>query len=396
MDDPEKRPDPDLTPLPSEKVVEEHGGRIGDIVVYGLESNSTTRRLAMMNLAIRGIEGDLGPVYCDTFRRDLHKDLKADDVLANPPFNDSDWHRSDEDVRWKYGLPPKGNANFASVQHFIHHLVPSGFAGFVLANGGLSSNQRRKLVIKSWIAFSRVSPLPIVPSARFIAAYFPDESNIESTSRPSIECRLKRVAMIPEALARSDRSSNRSKSIASDLIGIGGSSFSHGSRRRNSACSAASRRRATSSRNSPTSNSRTSWGSFQYISPRNDSAARRFVKSRTIRSHTEAFARVLSGGKSMASLLSERRASPKSGNVIFTVLSGRLVVALSVGRSGNNGKGPLPGNPLHCTRSTSFLSTASEDTFGYANRIASPNRVSIFWEQTGSATRPARIKVVDL
>ena len=75
----------------SEKFVEEHGGRIGDIAVYGQESNSTTRRLAMMNLAIRGIEGDLGPEYADTFRRDLHKDLKADDVLANPPFNDSDW-----------------------------------------------------------------------------------------------------------------------------------------------------------------------------------------------------------------------------------------------------------------------------------------------------------------
>ena len=87
----------------SEKFVEEHGGRIGDIAVYGQESDSTTRRLAMMNLAIRGIEGDLGPEHADTFRHDLHKDLKADDVLANPQFNDSDWHRSDEDVRWKIG-----------------------------------------------------------------------------------------------------------------------------------------------------------------------------------------------------------------------------------------------------------------------------------------------------
>ncbi len=84
--------------------------------------DETWRRLAMMNLAIRGIEGDLGPEHADTFRRDLHKDLKADYVLANPPFNGSDWHRSDEDVRWKYGLPPKGNANFAWVQHFIHQL----------------------------------------------------------------------------------------------------------------------------------------------------------------------------------------------------------------------------------------------------------------------------------
>lgn len=125
----------------SEKFVEEHGGRIGDLAVYGQESNSTTRRLAMMNLAIRGIDGDFGPEHADTFRRDLHKDLKADFVLANPPFNDSDWHRVDDDVRWKYGLPPKGNANFAWVQHFIHHLSPTGFAGFVLANGSMSSNQ---------------------------------------------------------------------------------------------------------------------------------------------------------------------------------------------------------------------------------------------------------------
>lgn len=125
----------------SEKFVEEHGGRIGDIAIYGQESNPTTRRLALMNLAIRGIEGDLGTEHADTFRRDLHKDLKADFVLANPPFNDSDWHRRDDDVRWKYGVPPKGNANYAWVQHFIHHLAPGGLAGFVLANGSMSSNQ---------------------------------------------------------------------------------------------------------------------------------------------------------------------------------------------------------------------------------------------------------------
>ena len=125
----------------SEKFVLEHGGRIGDIAVYGQESNATTRNLAVMNLAIRGIEADFGPEQADTFRRDLHKDLKAQFVLANPPFNDSDWHRADDDVRWKYGTPPKGNANFAWVQHFIHHLAPDGFAGFVLANGSMSSNQ---------------------------------------------------------------------------------------------------------------------------------------------------------------------------------------------------------------------------------------------------------------
>ena len=125
----------------SEKFVEAHGGRLGDISIYGQESNATTRRLAMMNLAIRGIEADLGQEQADTFRRDLHPDLRADFVLANPPFNDSDWFRKDDDARWQFGLPPRGNANFAWVQHFIHHLAPTGMAGFVLANGSMSANQ---------------------------------------------------------------------------------------------------------------------------------------------------------------------------------------------------------------------------------------------------------------
>ena len=125
----------------SEKFVESHGGRLGDISIYGQESNATTRRLAIMNLAIRGIEADFGPEHADTFRRDLYPDLRADYVLANPPFNDSDWFRKDDDVRWQFGVPPKGNANFAWVQHFIHHLAPQGMAGFVLANGSMSSNQ---------------------------------------------------------------------------------------------------------------------------------------------------------------------------------------------------------------------------------------------------------------
>jgi len=138
----------------SEKFVVEHGGRIGDLSIYGQESNATTRRLAIMNLAIRGIEADFGSEQADTFRRDLHKDLKAQFVIANPPFNDSDWHRVDDDVRWQYGVPPKGNANFAWVQHFIHHLAPDGFAGFVLANGSMSSNQSgegdiRKAIIEA-------------------------------------------------------------------------------------------------------------------------------------------------------------------------------------------------------------------------------------------------------
>jgi type I restriction enzyme M protein len=127
--------------ISSEKFVEAHGGRIGDISIYGQESNHTTWRLAKLNLAIRGIDAHI--VHGDTFQADGHKDLRADYVLANPPFNDSDWGqpRLKEDVRWKYGVPPAGNANFAWVQHFLHHLSPTGIAGFVLANGSMSSQQ---------------------------------------------------------------------------------------------------------------------------------------------------------------------------------------------------------------------------------------------------------------
>ena len=127
----------------SVKFIEAHGGKRNDIAIYGQESNPTTWRLGGMNLAIRGIEGNFGPENADSFRRDLHPDLKADFILANPPFNDSHWNGEllREDVRWRYGVPPPGNANYAWVQHFIHHLAPGGIAGFVLANGSLSSQQ---------------------------------------------------------------------------------------------------------------------------------------------------------------------------------------------------------------------------------------------------------------
>jgi type I restriction enzyme M protein len=125
----------------SERFIEEHGGRPGDIRIFGQESNPTTWRLAKMNLALRGIACDLGPEHADSFHRDLHPDLRADYVLANPPFNCRDWGRERllDDPRWRYGLPPEKSANFAWVQHFIHHLGPRGLAGFVLANGALSS-----------------------------------------------------------------------------------------------------------------------------------------------------------------------------------------------------------------------------------------------------------------
>ncbi|HEY6253736.1 MAG TPA: class I SAM-dependent DNA methyltransferase [Candidatus Angelobacter sp.] len=127
----------------SEEFIERHGGRVGDLSIYGQESNPTTWKLAKMNLALRGIEANLGPHQADTFRNDLHKDLRADFILANPPFNMSDWGGENlkEDVRWKYAVPPTGNANFAWVQHIVHHLAPNGIAGFVLANGSMSSNQ---------------------------------------------------------------------------------------------------------------------------------------------------------------------------------------------------------------------------------------------------------------
>ena len=138
------------------KFTEAHNGqrKPSHLAIYGQESNRTTWRMAAMNLAIRGIEANLGQKHADTFHEDLHPERRFDFILANPPFNVSQWggERLENDVRWKYGTPPSGNANFAWVQHFIHHLSPTGTAGFVLANGSMSSQQsgegeiRRKLV----------------------------------------------------------------------------------------------------------------------------------------------------------------------------------------------------------------------------------------------------------
>jgi len=127
----------------SEKFVESHGGRIGDVAIYGQESNYTTWRLAKMNLAVRGIDADIRWNSEGSFHKDELPDLRADFVLANPPLNISDWggDRLREDARWRYGAPPAGNANFAWLQHILHHLSPSGTAGVVLANGSMSSTQ---------------------------------------------------------------------------------------------------------------------------------------------------------------------------------------------------------------------------------------------------------------
>jgi type I restriction enzyme M protein len=134
----------------SEKFVESHGGRIGDIAIYGQESNYTTWRLAKMNLAVRGIDADIKWNSEGSFHKDELRDIKADFILANPPFNISDWggDRLREDARWKYGAPPAGNANFAWVQHIVHHLSPTGTAGVVLANGSMSSTQSGEDIIR--------------------------------------------------------------------------------------------------------------------------------------------------------------------------------------------------------------------------------------------------------
>lgn len=126
----------------SEKFIAEHGGNIDDISIFGQESNATTRRLCLMNLAIRRIEGNIGTHAADTFHENLHPDLRADYVLANPFFNDSDWDANGvlaDDHRWRYGVPPRGNANFAWMQHIIAHLTSTGRAGIVLANGSMST-----------------------------------------------------------------------------------------------------------------------------------------------------------------------------------------------------------------------------------------------------------------
>lgn len=162
--------------IQSEKFVEEHQGRIQDLSIYGQELNSTTWKLCRMNLAIRGLDGNLGPNHADTFHDDLHKNLKADFILANPPFNISDWGGEllKDDVRWKYGTPPNGNANFAWVQHMIHHLAPYGTAAIVLANGSLSSNTSNEGQIrKNLIEADLVDCIVSLPGNLFYSTAIP-------------------------------------------------------------------------------------------------------------------------------------------------------------------------------------------------------------------------------
>lgn len=160
----------------SEKFIKNHSGRIGDISVFGQESNGTTWKLCKMNLAIRGIEVDLGDEPADTFTKDQHKGKKMDYIMANPPFNIKDyWHESlDGDARWKYGTPPEGNANYAWLQHMAHHLSPNGTAGIVLANGSLSSNTLNEGEIrKNMIEDDLVDCVVALPDKLFLTTGIP-------------------------------------------------------------------------------------------------------------------------------------------------------------------------------------------------------------------------------
>ena len=160
----------------SEKFVQEHGGRIGDIAIYGQESNYTTWRLAKMNLAVRGIDSDIRWNNEGSFHKDELRDLKADYILANPPFNVSEWggDRLREDVRWTFGVPPVGNANYAWLQHIYHHLAPKGTAGVVLANGSMSSNQSGEGEIrKAMLEADVVDCMVALPGQLFYSTQIP-------------------------------------------------------------------------------------------------------------------------------------------------------------------------------------------------------------------------------
>ncbi|MCM3089140.1 type I restriction-modification system subunit M [Bhargavaea ginsengi] len=160
----------------SERFVEEHQGRLGDIAVYGQEFNPTTWKLAKMNMAIRGIDANLGDRNADTFHNDLHRGLKADYILANPPFNISDWggDKLRDDMRWQYGVPPVGNANYAWIQHIVSKLAPTGTAGFVLANGSMSTSTSAEAEIrKNLIEEDLVECIVTLPGQLFYSTPIP-------------------------------------------------------------------------------------------------------------------------------------------------------------------------------------------------------------------------------
>lgn len=160
----------------SAKFIQAHSGKRGEIAVYGQESNADTWKMAKMNMAIRGIDANFGPYQADTFFNDLHQTLKADFIMANPPFNLSSWgqEKLKDDVRWKYGIPPAGNANYAWIQHMIHHLAPNGKIGLVLANGALSSQTSGEGEIrKNIIEADLVEGIVALPTQLFYSVTIP-------------------------------------------------------------------------------------------------------------------------------------------------------------------------------------------------------------------------------
>lgn len=162
--------------IQSDKFVNEHQGRIGDLSVYGEESNPTTWKLAKMNLAIHGIDNNLGPHQGDTFANDLHKGERFDYILANPPFNVKNWggDKLREDARWKYGIPPVNNANYAWIEHIISKLAPDGKAGFVLANGALSTSKKDEYAIrKAILEDDKIDAIVAMPSQMFYTTGIP-------------------------------------------------------------------------------------------------------------------------------------------------------------------------------------------------------------------------------
>ena len=160
----------------SAKFIQAHSGRRDNISIYGQEANPDTWKMALMNLTIRGLDADLGPYHADTFTNDLHPTLKADFILANPPFNYHPWGQENlkDDPRWKYGLPPAGNANFAWIQHMIHHLAPNGKIGLVLANGALSTQSSGEGEIrKKIIEADLVEGIIAMPTQLFYSVTIP-------------------------------------------------------------------------------------------------------------------------------------------------------------------------------------------------------------------------------
>lgn len=159
----------------SAKFVERHQGRVNDLSIYGQEANANTWKLAQMNLAIHGLEGDLGQGAADTFYNNQHQSMRADYILANPPFNMSDWGGDQlaEDTRWQYGTPPEGNANYAWMQHMIYHLAPQGKLGLVLANGSLSAGGREGEIRANIIKDDLVEAVISMPERLFYSTGIP-------------------------------------------------------------------------------------------------------------------------------------------------------------------------------------------------------------------------------